>query len=68
MSARSASIDRADVFWVGPNDWRRPRSRHPSAVVQNDVFNHSRVAMVTACADVELAPSGRAGEGRAIGG
>ena len=50
--ARSARIDRGDVFWMGPDD---PRGSvrgcpHPHVVVQDDVFNHSRITTVVACA------------------
>ncbi len=49
---RSARIDRGDVFWVGPDDPRGPvpGDPHPHVVVQDDVFNHSRVATVVVCA------------------
>ncbi len=47
-----ARIDRGDVFWVGPDDPRGPvpGHPHPHVVVQDDVFNHSRVATVVVCA------------------
>ena len=50
--ARSARIDRGDVFWVGPDDPRGPvrGCPHPHVVVQDDVFNHSRITTVVACA------------------
>jgi mRNA interferase MazF len=40
------------VFWVGPDNPWGPVSRHPHphVVVQDDVFNHSRVATVVVCA------------------
>ena len=49
---RSARFDRGDVFWVGPDDPRGPAPgySHPHVVVQEDVFNHSRVATVVVCA------------------
>ncbi len=49
---RSARIDRGDVFWVGPEDPRGavPGLPHPHVVVQEDVFNHSRVETVVVCA------------------
>lgn len=45
-------IDRGDVFWVAPDDAREPGvgAAHPHVVVQDDVFNHSRVATVVVCA------------------
>jgi mRNA interferase MazF len=49
---RAARIDRGDVFWIGPDDARGPvpSYSHPHVVVQDDVFNHSRVATVIVCA------------------
>jgi mRNA interferase MazF len=49
---RSARIDRGDVFWIEPDDSRGPvpSYSHPHVVVQDDVFNHSRVATVIVCA------------------
>jgi mRNA interferase MazF len=48
----SARIDQGDVFWVGADDSRGPipSYSHPHVVVQEDVFNHSRVATVIVCA------------------
>lgn len=48
----SEKIDRGDVFWIGPEEPREPVSGypHPHVVVQDDVFNHSRVATVVVCA------------------
>lgn len=46
------SIDRGDIFWV-PADPKRgsvPGSPHPHVVVQDDVFNHSRIGTVVVCA------------------
>lgn len=50
--ARSARIDRGDVFWIGPDDSRGPAPSysHPHVVVQDDVFNHSRITTVVVCA------------------
>jgi len=49
---RSARINRGDVFWIGPDDSRGPvpSYAHPHVVVQNDVFNHSRITTVVVCA------------------
>jgi mRNA interferase MazF len=49
---RPARIDRGDVFWVGPDDSRGPvpSYSHPHVVVQDDVFNHSRITTVVVCA------------------
>ena len=49
---RSARIHRGDVFWIGPDDSRGPAPSysHPHVVVQDDVFNHSRITTVVVCA------------------
>ncbi len=46
------SIHRGDVFWIGPDDSRGsvPDYSHPHVVVQDDVFNHSRITTVVVCA------------------
>ena len=48
----SARINRGDVFWIGPDDARGPAPSyaHPHVVVQDDVFNHSRITTVVVCA------------------
>jgi len=48
----SATIHRGDVFWVGPDQARgsAPSYCHPHVVVQDDVFNHSRITTVIVCA------------------
>jgi mRNA interferase MazF len=45
-------ISRGDVVWLGPDDSRGslPGHAHPHVVVQDDVFNHSRIATVVVCA------------------
>lgn len=45
-------IHRGDIFWVQPDDSRGPvpAYSHPHVVVQDDVFNHSRIATVVVCA------------------
>ncbi|NBD08247.1 MULTISPECIES: type II toxin-antitoxin system PemK/MazF family toxin [Corallococcus] len=45
-------IHRGDVFWLGPDDSRGPAPSysHPHVVVQEDVFNHSRITTVVVCA------------------
>ncbi|WP_074313710.1 type II toxin-antitoxin system PemK/MazF family toxin [Singulisphaera sp. GP187] len=50
-STRSARINRGDVFWIGPDDSRGPGSSytHPNVVVQEDIFNHSRITTVVVC-------------------
>lgn len=44
-----AKICRGDVYWVGPEDDRGPYA-HPHVVVQDDVFNQSRITTVVVCA------------------
>lgn len=44
-----AQICRGDVYWVGP-EADRGTYAHPHVVVQDDVFNHSRVTSVIVCA------------------
>ncbi|MEJ7601560.1 MAG: type II toxin-antitoxin system PemK/MazF family toxin [Kofleriaceae bacterium] len=45
-------IDRGDVFWIDPDASHGPAPSyaHPHVVVQDDVFNHSRVTTVIVCA------------------
>jgi mRNA interferase MazF len=52
MSKQSAQINRGDVFWLGPDASRVPAASysHPHVVVQDDVFNHSRITTVVVCA------------------
>ena len=46
------SLTRGDVFWFALDDAREltPSYAHPYVVVQEDVFNHSRIRTVIACA------------------
>lgn len=50
--ARPPRIDRGDLFWLAPDDSRGPAPSysHPHVVVQDDVFNHSRITTVVVCA------------------
>ncbi len=50
--AAPVQINRGDVFWIGPDDSRGPvpSYSHPHVVVQDDVFNHSRITTVVVCA------------------
>ncbi len=52
IDTRSVTIHRGDVFWIGPDDARGPVPiySHPHVVVQDDVFNHSRITTVVVCA------------------
>ena len=47
-------IHRGDLFWIGPDESRGPLPppdySHPHVVVQDDVFNHSRITTVVVCA------------------
>src|SRR3954466_8024797 len=45
-------INRGDLFWIPPDDSRGPAPEysHPHVVVQDDVFNHSRITTVVVCA------------------
>lgn len=45
-------IDRGDLYWLAPDDSRGavPAYSHPYVVVQEDVFNHSRITTVVVCA------------------
>ena len=45
-------IHRGDIFWIAPDDSRGPAPdyAHPHVVVQEDVFNHSRITTVVVCA------------------
>lgn len=42
------TIDRGDLFWIAPDTAAGPA--HPHVVVQDDVFNHSRITTVVVCA------------------
>lgn len=45
-------INRGDIFWLDPDEARGscPAIAHPHVVVQDDVFNHSRIETVVVCA------------------
>lgn len=45
-------ICRGDIFWIEPDGARGaiPGSAHPHVVIQDDVFNRSRVHTVIVCA------------------
>ena len=45
-------IDQGDVFWVdlGESSGSGPGYRHPHVVIQNNVFNRSRINTVVVCA------------------
>lgn len=50
MSERT--INRGDIFWIAEDETAIPPRAypHPHLVVQEDVFNHSRIASVVVCA------------------
>ena len=44
-------IDRGDIYWIEPGEGDDVATQpHPHVVVQEDVFNHSRVRTVIVCA------------------
>jgi mRNA interferase MazF len=47
-----AAIHRGDIFWVVPEEERGsvPAIPHPYVVIQDDVFNRSRIHTVVVCA------------------
>jgi mRNA interferase MazF len=49
---RPPTINRGDLFWMAPDESRGavPSYSHPHVVVQDDVFNHSRITTVIVCA------------------
>ena len=46
------SIERGDIFWIAPEHERgaEPGEAHPHLVLQDDVFNRSRIDTVVVCA------------------
>lgn len=44
-------IRQGEVYWLhfGPTEGSAPAERHPCVVVQNDVFNRSRLATTVVC-------------------
>jgi mRNA interferase MazF len=46
------SINRGDLFWIEADETRGsiPGSPHPHVVIQDDVFNRSRISTVIVCA------------------
>ncbi len=45
-------IYRGDIFWAAPDDQRAPAPSysHPHVVIQDDLFNHSRITTIIVCA------------------
>ena len=52
MSSSSATIQRGDIFWIEPDEQRGsiPGYAHPHVVLQDDLFNRSRIETVIVCA------------------
>jgi mRNA interferase MazF len=52
LSSYPGTIHQGDVFWIeaDPSRGSIPGSPHPHVVVQNDVFNQSRISTVVVCA------------------
>lgn len=52
MSDARPAVRRGDLFWIDPDEARGsvPGRPHPHVVVQDDVFNHSRIHTVVVCA------------------
>ena len=52
LSTYSGRINRGDLFWIDPDESRGsvPGYPHPHVVVQEDLFNHSRISTVIVCA------------------
>jgi mRNA interferase MazF len=50
--ASPVAINRGDIFWVEADESRGsvPGIAHPHVVVQDDLFNHSRIETVVVCA------------------
>ena len=44
-------VNQGDVYWIDLDDpsGSGPGFRHPHVVIQNDLFNHSRIATVVVC-------------------
>ena len=49
MTNGSTNVRRGDLFWIEPHD-SRDSVAHPHVVVQDDVFNRSRITTVIVCA------------------
>ncbi len=52
VSPFSRVVSRGDIFWIPTDETRGslPGSPHPHVIVQDDVFNHSRISTVVVCA------------------
>lgn len=52
LTAYSGLISQGDLYWIGPDETRGsvPGRPHPYVVVQDDLFNRSRISTVVVCA------------------
>lgn len=52
QSASTSSLLRGQLYWLTPDEGRGsiPPVRHPHVIVQDDVFNRSRIPSVVVCA------------------
>jgi mRNA interferase MazF len=50
MGKHTKVINQGDIFWVQLDDAPEPAIPHPYVVVQENVFNHSRIHTVVVCA------------------
>lgn len=52
------TIKQGDVFWIeaDPSRGSIPGSPHPHVVVQDDLFNRSRISTVVVCVDLQSEP------------
>lgn len=48
----SGIVNRGELYWIAPDESRGsvPGHPHPHVIVQDDVFNHSRIGTVVVCA------------------
>ena len=51
-SVYPGTVNQGDLFWVAPDESRGsvPGYAHPHVVIQDDLFNHSRISTVVVCA------------------
>ena len=51
-SVYAGTVNQGDLFWMAPDEFRGsvPGYTHPHVVIQEDVFNHSRISTVVVCA------------------
>ncbi|HYP89402.1 MAG TPA: type II toxin-antitoxin system PemK/MazF family toxin, partial [Polyangiaceae bacterium] len=52
MTGEAGAIRCGDLFWIAPENERgtQPGEAHPHLVIQDDIFNRSRVETVIVCA------------------